>query len=659
MHVRRCRITGFLPLHAAVASGVCEMVDFIVGREGRPALDGIEPLPEGRRAEPLAKTPLAERPVWGGLSSLQLAAKLGDQLMCKHLLRERLSLNWKWGPLTSLSLSLHEIESAYEHDAGLMELVARFDARPATQAMLLDDFLQGFLHALFVQKWHRFGKHIFYALRGVDAALLASQLVLAFGLKSEPLRRSVPLAGATLALAALSMGLELWVVRLWWANEFGGASASNWAHKLRALRLWASGFGVGTRVVSCVLAIVGCALYILATNAGRVDATGSHDAPLWSVFAISAALQTHALISAICVSPSIQEFGVYSITIDRMFAHDVLIFLVFMAAFMLLYWIAMYISFPRAGTDALPEIAPFDDPYQALKAILDASIYQKRFATNWDAIDASTFGPSRWVAMALFSYFHLMFAITCLILLVRLLMAMMTNTFQSVRKQAQLEWRLLMARHVLRLELVFTALVRSRLTRLCGSPTLLERKFSGHVPPGGTAYVHTFLHVERQAVQPVPLLLAQQGGQDLYDAAEQEAVAALTAKREAAAKQAPWAKEGPAVHGLAAAIKTLGDHGSDEGGANGAQTGRHAEGGGGTAAGGGADGATGAGDDREQLKALLASALALLETRSPPPPASVKAPPASTRRSPGTPASSHRSKFAGSSQATTGADLTV
>eukprot|EP00966_Prymnesium_polylepis_P258426 5969654-Prymnesium_polylepis.1 len=33
-------------------------------------------------------------------------------------------------------------------------------------------------------------------------------------------------------------------------------------------------------------------------------------------------------------------------------------------------------------------------------------------------------------------------------------MAMMTNTFRAVQEKAQLEWRLLLTRHVLRLELV-------------------------------------------------------------------------------------------------------------------------------------------------------------------------------------------------------------
>ena len=46
-----------------------------------------------------------------------------------------------------------------------------------------------------------------------------------------------------------------------------------------------------------------------------------------------------------------------------------------------------------------------------------------------------------------------MFAIVCVVLLVRLLMAMMTNTFRVVHEKAQLEWRLLITRNVLRLEL--------------------------------------------------------------------------------------------------------------------------------------------------------------------------------------------------------------
>ena len=69
-----------------------DMVDFLVAREPVPAaLDGVEPLPEDRRADKNVKTANGEKLVWSGLSTLQLAAKLGDEIMCKHILRTRLS----------------------------------------------------------------------------------------------------------------------------------------------------------------------------------------------------------------------------------------------------------------------------------------------------------------------------------------------------------------------------------------------------------------------------------------------------------------------------------------------------------------------------------------------------------------------------------------
>lgn len=554
-----CKITGFLPLHAAAANGMNDMVDFLVAREPVPAaLDGVEPLPEDRRADKNVKTANGEKLVWSGLSTLQLAAKLGDEIMCKHILRTRLSVNWKWGPLTSLSLSLNEIESAYESDAGLMELVAHFEARPSTKAMLLDDFLQGFLHELFVQKWHRFGKYLFYSLRFLDVAFLLLQLVLSFRLKDDPLERNQSLALATLVVGVFCTLYEAWVASLWWRNEF--TTSGNYLYKLKGLRAWLSAFGVGRRIVSYTFTIAGCIIYIQSTIAGRANATGKHDEPLWTLFALGASFQTHAVISSFCVSPNFQDLGVYSITIERMFANDVMTFLTFLTFYMLKYWVAMYISFPRAGITTLPEIAPFDDPYKALKAILDAAVYQRRFSTDWNAIDVDSFEAGHWVAITVFSYFHMMFAITCLTLLVRLLMAMMTNTFRSVTEKAQLEWRLLIARNVLRLELVFTAFVKSWAAQCCLPESTLRRKYAGSVPPGGTAMVHTFLHVERSPDAPssVPVLLAKQGGNDLYDAEEQKAAAALQAKREArvkAARRAPTRAQLPAGSDLIAAMK--------------------------------------------------------------------------------------------------------
>ena len=88
-----------------------------------------------------------------------------------------------------------------------------------------------------------------------------------------------------------------------------------------------------------------------------------------------------------------------------------------------------------------------------------------------------------------------MYAIVCLMLLVRLLMAMMTNTFQSVKRSALLEWRLMVARAVLRHELLCSLL-----------PNL--QKLAGARGPDGK-YYHNFLHVrpDPDGQMHIPLLL--------------------------------------------------------------------------------------------------------------------------------------------------------
>ena len=108
------------------------------------------------------------------------------------------------------------------------------------------------------------------------------------------------------------------------------------------------------------------------------------------------------------------------------------------------------------------------------------------------------------------------FAIVCLILLIRLLMAMMTNTFRSVQSKAQLEWRLLIARHVLRLELfVLTFAGKSVFSKmLAGSKSAVDGK-----------YYHHFLHVAAPPGEPksVPMLLAMSGANELFNEDTEEA----------------------------------------------------------------------------------------------------------------------------------------
>ena len=104
-----CSRTGFLPLHAAVANGRTDMFDYLIGRivplddECRHAmrLGQAESSTadewsqrymclEARAAEYHHRTTLTANAELSLLTPLQLTAKLGDQRMAKHILRDRL-----------------------------------------------------------------------------------------------------------------------------------------------------------------------------------------------------------------------------------------------------------------------------------------------------------------------------------------------------------------------------------------------------------------------------------------------------------------------------------------------------------------------------------------------------------------------------------------
>lgn len=87
-------------------------------------------------------------------TSAELAFKLGNQRMFKHVLSRRAVILWRWGPVTQYKLDLEGIESAGDSGTDVMELIDDPGTTPSALKMLLDDFMQGFLHTLFLRKWH-------------------------------------------------------------------------------------------------------------------------------------------------------------------------------------------------------------------------------------------------------------------------------------------------------------------------------------------------------------------------------------------------------------------------------------------------------------------------------------------------------------------------
>ena len=157
-----CRITGFLPLHIAVVNGLTGMYDFILN------FANIRELEEFRSRPNLISTRVGQFREYAGLTPLQLAAKVGDHRLFQYIMRRTAKVLWVWGPVTQYELSLDQIDSTGETGNDVMELIGMGDAQKKTQEMLLDNFMQGFLHKLFEMKWRRYGRHLYTCYRFFD-----------------------------------------------------------------------------------------------------------------------------------------------------------------------------------------------------------------------------------------------------------------------------------------------------------------------------------------------------------------------------------------------------------------------------------------------------------------------------------------------------------
>ncbi|KAL1507839.1 hypothetical protein AB1Y20_007447 [Prymnesium parvum] len=517
-HSHSCPVTGFMPLHCAVANGQLEMYDFLSGSNHHLVpMENELRIPSSLVADVTQRTVHGLRERWSMLTPLQLAAKLGDKRMTRHILRKRLTLNWKWGPLHSYRINLAEIDSVHgdaQVHSSMIELVADFTAGLNTQRLLLDDFMHGFLYALVRQKWMQFTRYIFYTMRLIELGYLLVLSVLCFLLKLAPSYRSTGLATVMLIFSILLMLVEVVLMVLWWRRDVihGFESFYGFAHKLDRLKLWARAFSWRGKVLGFGSASAACALYLATASARARDPhTSTDDAPLYLMFGISSYFQGKAFISSICVSPSLPKMGVQMFVIDKMFHNDVTTYLYFLFGFTINYYLAMYISIPtnaQVGSHDLVKGSfvqfEMNNPATGFNAMLEQALIGIRFAPDWYATDATAFNSIEWLCFVFFYFIHLSFNVVCIILLMRLLMAMMTNTFRTVQESAQLEWRLLITRHVLRFELLGVALfsahgaLASRL--MAGTKSEIDGKCYYHFLD-----VQTPLGVEKS----VPMLLAQ------------------------------------------------------------------------------------------------------------------------------------------------------
>jgi len=363
----------------------------------------------------------------------------------------------------------------------------------------------GFLYRLFVEKWKLY-RGLYVARLVVDLLVVALLATTALTLKTAPeLQASLrPVLVATLALMGLLMVEELRITLLWLRSEsqaddlrdmiplsqrlrngmrflnshyvlvlfasysLGAAAAVTLqtteieVHTLGAGRLLRAGTGSSTSTSTSTTTTSSSTASSNAVSFGLTDRisvgdSGEATGAVWVALGLSILLIMPYIASSLFTP--FESFNVFLLSIVRILRNDLLTFLAIFAVYLATFFLALYTLYPRCGAAFLPHMPAFNDWHTSAQALLELAFTGS--PPSLDLIAASQYeglSASQTASLALFGGVYLFYAILSVVLLLNLLIAMFTHTFENVRSESTLNSRVGFAQMMLRLELVASSL---------------------------------------------------------------------------------------------------------------------------------------------------------------------------------------------------------
>jgi len=507
-----CKLTGFLPIHVAIANGLTGMYEFLTNlpnvdemyrswaektqhqNQSHPKLAFRPSGAEFRRASEhelyatesaIAPLKMSEKLMltgrstyykrkFQGLRALQLCAVLGDKRMLQYCLRHKSEMEWKWGPVTQYRLDLDGVDSQGDSGGDVMEIIGQIDAPKATQEMLLDNFMHGFLYLLFVEKWNRVLWYVFYLNRFIDCFYIVALMVLIFWLKFAA-EAIAPLRTTTAALIAmiLSFSWDLRANLLWYRNKNLTKEGMDLSWTLIKHHLdWSYKTGFANKIFGYICTLAAC-IYIYIE---RERAAIAHFDAVWWLLAIAVFTAFNSIRNVI-FTPH-ERLGVFAIVMSRTYP-QIYPFLSLLFAVMFSYIVVLYTALPfRFGFDEpMSQADGLQNPGKMLYDLvmvgligepLNLELFEDVNGTsyfNWPTTnggfagtlqDAYTDNPLdqyKIANLAVFIFVYLLYVLTVLILMMNLLIALMGSTYAETVANSTLEHRVDFARLVLKLEL--------------------------------------------------------------------------------------------------------------------------------------------------------------------------------------------------------------
>eukprot|EP00326_Haptolina_ericina_P000945 CAMPEP_0181216254 /NCGR_PEP_ID=MMETSP1096-20121128/26481_1 /TAXON_ID=156174 ORGANISM="Chrysochromulina ericina, Strain CCMP281" /NCGR_SAMPLE_ID=MMETSP1096 /ASSEMBLY_ACC=CAM_ASM_000453 /LENGTH=673 /DNA_ID=CAMNT_0023308229 /DNA_START=18 /DNA_END=2040 /DNA_ORIENTATION=- len=406
-----------------------------------------------------------------GLTPLQLATYLGFKTQVRKLLKRHMRPLWKWGPETCNHLFLDELDSVGAGGTQLMELICCLDARIETQELLLSDFVNGALFNLFLVKWKRTGFRMHVLQLGLQFLHLFSLLQVSF---CKPNYESVQAWSVWMSTVVVLVLIEeelreivLWIYAQGWKAMRRETYRVLFMERLR-----------------CAL-ISKCIMWCTSLAASGLILTWNDERFNPGVTGIGGILPQHiaedatwrnvsvpillALSTLIACNMIIQEFfviwqqtGVYILVVNQMLGSDVLLVLAVLIPYLFAFSCAMWPVFPTY------KLFAHDSPFAFISLVWSLLMMIFTGGTTIrlgpqvaDMADLTTpdlnliyhewglaqkmFGDMLFVGL----YFG--FVILSVVLLLNVLIASMSGTYEEAMANATRNWRWAFARRVLRM----------------------------------------------------------------------------------------------------------------------------------------------------------------------------------------------------------------
>ena len=99
------------------------------------------------------------------------------------------------------------------------------------------------------------------------------------------------------------------------------------------------------------------------------------------------------------------------------------------------FYSALFVLYPRAGDEWLGLVPQFNTMLDALKAQLELALVGKETRIILDSDELLDLSPMRAVDLAAFFSLHFLYVLVSLILLLNLLIAMLSNTFERTQDE--------------------------------------------------------------------------------------------------------------------------------------------------------------------------------------------------------------------------------